>query len=103
MTIISESAHIYESALPQIERLIKVNKPKGLLLDPVGDFVVKVGDCGVAIDHYEYGGLRFTRTYNTPGEILADHPTIDTRHYGYLCSEFTRARILGVDYKQDRS
>ena len=103
MTIISESAHIYESALPQIERLIKVNKPKGLLLDPVGDFVVKVGDCGVAIDHYEYGGLRFTRTYNTPGEILADHPTIDTQHYGYLCSEFTRAKILGVDYKQDRS
>ena len=103
MTIISESAHIYEAALPQIERLIKANKPKGLVLDSVGDFVVKVGDCGVTIDHYEYGGLRFTRTYNTPWEILADHPTIDTRHYGYLCSEFTRAQLLGLAYKQDRS
>jgi hypothetical protein len=103
MTIISESAHIYESALPQVERLIKVNKPKGLVLDPVGDFVVKGCDCGGTIDHYEYGGVRFTRTYNTPEEILLDHPTIDTRHYGYLCGEFVKANLLGVGYKQDRS
>jgi hypothetical protein len=102
MTIISESAHIYESALPQIEQLIKTNKPKGLVLDPVGDFVVKVDHCGVTIDHYEYGGLRFTRSYNTPEEILLDHPTIDTRHYGYLFGEFTKAYMLGEEYKQDR-
>jgi hypothetical protein len=102
MTIISESAHIYESALPQMERLIKANKPKGLVLDPVGDFVVKVGDCGITIDHYEYGGLRFTRSYSTPEEILLDHPTIDIRHYGYLFGEFTKAYMLGDEYKQDR-
>jgi hypothetical protein len=103
MTVISESAHIYESALPQIERLIKANKPKGLVLDPVGDFVVKVGGCGVTIDHYEYGGLRFTRTYQNPEEVLTEHPTINTSHYGYLCGEFVKANLLGVDYKQDRS
>jgi len=103
MTVISESAHIYESALPQIEQLIKANKPKGLVLDPVGDFVVKVGDCGVTIDHYEYGGLRFTRTYQNPEEVLADFPNIDIHHYGYLCGEFVKANTLGVDYKQDRS
>jgi len=102
ITVISESAHIYESALPQIEQLVKANKPKGLVLDPVGDFVVKASEYGVSIDHYEYGGLRFTRSYNTPDDVLRDHPTIDTRHFGYLCGEFTRAKLLGANYKQDR-
>jgi len=102
MTIISESAHTYESALPQIEQLVRANRPKGLVLDPVGDFVVKASEYGVSIDHYEYGGLRFTRSYKTPEEVLTDHPTMDTYHYGYLCGEFVKAKIIGADYKQDR-
>ncbi len=101
MTIISESAHVYQSALTQIGQVLK-EKPKSLALDPVGNFVIVVASGEVKIDHYSYGGGQRVRSYHNPKQVLEDHPTIDTAHYGYLCGEFARACILKNNFVQDR-
>lgn len=103
MTIISESAHVYQSALPQIAQILEDNKPQRLQLDPVGNFVLVVLEGGeVKIDYYPPDGSQRLTSYLDPRQALVDHPTMDTQHYGYLCSEFARAKLLGSHYRQDQ-
>jgi hypothetical protein len=102
LTVISESAHIYNSASPAVLQRISAHRSKDLKLDPVGDFVIRVSDQGVSIQHYSSGGARMIRNYRNPLEVLAANPTIGVRHYGYLCREFARAELQGLAYQQDR-
>jgi hypothetical protein len=101
ITINSESAHIYQNTLPQIDNWIRDNSKRGLQLDPLGDFVVKFGDGSLHIDHYDRAGI-FRNTYPNPCAILREMPQIDTGHYGYLSGEFARAQILGEEFRQDK-
>jgi hypothetical protein len=102
LSVLSESAHIYDAALPNVRSILGTDAPKTLTADPVGDFVIRVRSEGVTIDHYEFGGLRWIRDYQDPAGVLASNPLISTAHYGYLCAEYARANLLGSDYKQDR-
>jgi thymidylate synthase len=102
LTVVSESAHIYQSALISLQATLKRDKPRSLSLDPVGDFVIRVsGDGAASIKHYSSGGDRAIGGYCNPGALLSANPTIGIEHYGYLCREFARAEIQGVTYKQD--
>jgi hypothetical protein len=87
--------------LPQVDSWIRDNSRRGLQLDPVGDFVVKVSLNSVTIDHYDRSGI-YRNSYPNPSAILRDKPAIYREHYGYLSGEFARAQILGEKFRQDR-
>jgi len=99
LTVLSESAHIYESALGAAMGEIQRMQPKQLQPDPVGNFVIRSPLC---IHHYSRDGVRYIGEYKDPLSVLKSNPTMDTEHYGYLCREFARAELQGASYRQDK-
>lgn len=101
LTVISESAHIYESALGAARQGVRRMAPKQLRPDPVGNFVIRVTP-RLCIKHYSQNGARHLGEYSDPLAVLRANPTMDTEHYGYLCSEWTAVQIQGEAYRQDQ-
>lgn len=108
----SKSAHLYESAFKEADKIIeekykdnRVEEPK----DEVGNFVVEVetSDRGVTLNikHLTSSGIlvssyRGKEPFRLLVEVINKNPTIDKQHIAYLGIELQKATLLKENYKQ---
>lgn len=114
LTIISQSAHIYEYALVDCFKLLKdkENKiaPRNQYDDPCGNFILEVRDGNLVVER-EYHGqtlsvYRGTSPVTLYRDILGDAPNLEQEHCFYLGTELQKMAIalqLNIEYIQDRS
>lgn len=110
---ISQSAHIYDDCWENVEQLLAnqyqsiVNKEFRDYNDPTGNFLVETDGSNVTVSQLTLNGefvekwegknpLRLIR------QIVADCPSIQPFHIGYLAREIERASQQKTNYTQDK-
>jgi len=112
LTVISNSAHIYETDWKDAEKVVNENiKPeKGLVLDPRGYFVIFLKDNLINVSHFTNDNKPSSYCFkNNSAEklykkILKKNLVSRTDHAAYLGKELARAEHClksGVDFRQD--
>lgn len=110
---ISQSAHIYDDCWENVEQLLTnqyqsiVNKDFRDYNDPTGNFLVETDGNNVTVSQLTPNG-EFVGKWEGKNplklirEIIADCPSIQPFHIGYLAREIERASQQKTNYIQDR-
>lgn len=112
LTIISESAHVYQHDLVQAKDLIaslysSISRADNLsFTDPVGNFIIEWYDDSISVTKTDKDGLTVRRYHGSNPlillrSIISDSPSILPTHSGYLGIELHKASILKSAYNQD--
>jgi thymidylate synthase len=112
LSIISESAHIYEDSWTAADDIIQCHYQRivnrKVFEDPVGNFVIRIDDNAILVTHVtkdgeqvaKYTGKSATLICN---KIVANNPSILPGHAAYLGIELNRAEnslLFGKTYSQ---
>jgi thymidylate synthase len=110
---ISQSAHIYDDCWETVEQLI--NNQYQLIIsqelreysDPAGNFLVETDGNNITVSQLTLSG-EFVGKWEGKNplklirQIIADCPSIQSFHIGYLAREIERASQLKTNYTQDK-
>jgi len=99
LTILSNSAHIYETDWKDVEKIVGENLDNGkeLVLDPRGYFVIFLKDSRIQVNHftnedkktkYSFGGTNAEDIYK---QIIKENLVSRFDHAAYIGKELTRA------------
>jgi thymidylate synthase len=110
---ISQSAHIYDDCWETVQQLID-NQYQSIISqefrgysDPVGNFLVETDGNNITVIQLTPGG-EFVGKWEGKNplklirQIIADCPSIQSFHVGYLAREIERASQLKTNYTQDK-
>ena len=110
---ISQSAHIYDDCWENVEQLIN-NQYQSIISqefrsysDPTGNFLVETDENNVTVSQLTPSG-EFVGKWEGKNplklirQIIADCPSIQSFHIGYLAREIERASQQRASYTQDR-
>jgi thymidylate synthase len=110
---ISQSAHIYDDCWENVEQLINnqyqliINKEIQSYSDPTGNFLVETDANNITVSQLTPNG-EFVGKWEGKNplklirQIIADCPSIQPFHIGYLAREIERASQLKTNYTQDK-
>jgi len=110
---ISQSAHIYDDCWENVEQLINnqyqliINKEIQSYSDPAGNFLVETDGNNTTVSQLTPNG-EFVGKWEGKNplklirQIIADCPSIQSFHIGYLAREIERASQLKTNYTQDK-
>jgi thymidylate synthase len=110
---ISQSAHIYDDCWENVEQLINnqyqliINKEIQSYSDPAGNFLVETDGNNITVSQLTPNG-EFVEKWEGKNplklirQIIADCPSIQPFHIGYLAREIERASQQKTNYTQDR-
>lgn len=110
---ISQSAHIYDDCWENVEQLINnqyqsiINQELRSYSDPAGNFLVETDKSNITVSQLTPSG-EFVGKWegNNPlkliRQIIADCPSIQSFHIGYLAREIERASQQKTNYTQDK-
>lgn len=110
---ISQSAHIYDDCWENVEQLIN-NQYQSIISqefrgysDPAGNFLVETDGNNITVSQLTPNG-EFVENWEGKNplklirQIIADCPSIQSFHIGYLAREIERASQLKTNYTQDK-
>ena len=110
---ISQSAHIYDDCWENVEQLIN-NQYQSIISqefrgysDPAGNFLVETDGNNITVSQLTPSG-EFVGKWEGKNplklirQIIADCPSIQSFHIGYLAREIERASQLKTNYTQDK-
>ena len=110
---ISQSAHIYDDCWETVEQLL-ANQYQSIISqefrgysDPVGNFLVETDGNNITVSQLNPNG-EFVGEWEGKNplklirQIIADCPSIQSFHIGYLAREIERASQLKTNYTQDK-
>jgi thymidylate synthase len=110
---ISQSAHIYDDCWENVEQLIN-NQYQSIISqefrgysDPAGNFLVETDGNNITVSQLTPNG-EFVENWEGKNplklirQIIADCPSIQPFHIGYLAREIERASQLKTNYTQDK-
>jgi thymidylate synthase len=110
---ISQSAHIYDDCWENVEQLIN-NQYQSIISqefrgysDPAGNFLVETDGNNITVSQLTPNG-EFVENWEGKNplklirQIIADCPSIQPFHIGYLAIEIERASQLKTNYTQDK-
>jgi thymidylate synthase len=110
---ISQSAHIYDDCWENVEQLIN-NQYQSIISqefrgysDPAGNFLVETDSNNITVSQLNPNG-EFVGKWEGKNplklirQIIADCPSIQSFHIGYLAREIERASQLKTNYIQDK-
>jgi thymidylate synthase len=110
---ISQSAHIYDDCWENVEQLIN-NQYQSIISqefrgysDPAGNFLVETDGNNITVSQLTPSG-EFVGNWEGKNplklirQIIADCPSIQSFHIGYLAREIERASQLKTNYTQDK-
>jgi thymidylate synthase len=110
---ISQSAHIYDDCWETVQQLID-NQYQSIISqefrgysDPVGNFLVETDGNNITVSQLTPNG-EFVGNWEGKNplklirQIIADCPSIQSFHIGYLAREIERASQLKTNYTQDK-
>jgi len=110
---ISQSAHIYDDCWETVQQLISnqyqsiINQEFRGYSDPAGNFLVETDGNNITVSQLTLNG-EFAGKWEGKNplklirQIIADCPSIQSFHIGYLAREIERASQLKTDYTQDK-
>lgn len=110
---ISQSAHIYDDCWENVEQLINnqyqsiINQELRSYNDPTGNFLVETNGNNITVSQLTPSG-EFVGKWEGKNplrlicQIVADCPSIQSFHIGYLAREIERASQQKTNYTQDR-
>jgi thymidylate synthase len=110
---ISQSAHIYDDCWETVEQLLAnqyqliINQEFRNYSDPAGNFLVETDGNNITVSQLTPSG-EFVGKWEGKNplklirEIIADCPSIQSFHIGYLAREIERASQLKTNYTQDK-
>ena len=110
---ISQSAHIYDDCWENVQQLIN-NQYQSIISqefreysDPAGNFLVETDGNNITVSQLTPNG-EFVGKWESKNplklirQIIADCPSIQSFHIGYLAREIERASQLKTNYTQDK-
>jgi thymidylate synthase len=110
---ISQSAHIYDDCWENVQQLIN-NQYQSIISqefreysDPAGNFLVETDGNNITVSQLTPNG-EFVGKWEGKNplklirQIIADCPSIQSFHIGYLAREIERASQLKTNYTQDK-
>jgi thymidylate synthase len=110
---ISQSAHIYDDCWENVEQLLAnqyqliINQEFRGYSDPAGNFLVETDGNNITVSQLTPSG-EFVGKWESKNplklirQIIADCPSIQSFHIGYLAREIERASQLKTNYTQDK-
>jgi thymidylate synthase len=110
---ISQSAHIYDDCWETVEQLLAnqyqliINQEFRNYSDPAGNFLVETDGNNITVSQLTPSG-EFVGKWEGKNplklirQIIADCPSIQSFHIGYLAREIERASQLKTNYTQDK-
>ena len=110
---ISQSAHIYDDCWENVEQLLAnqyqliINQEFRGYSDPAGNFLVETDGNNITVSQLTPSG-EFVGKWEGKNplklirQIIADCPSIQSFHIGYLAREIERASQLKTNYTQDK-
>jgi thymidylate synthase len=110
---ISQSAHIYDDCWENVEQLLAnqyqliINQEFRGYSDPAGNFLVETDGNNITVSQLTPNG-EFVGKWESKNplklirQIIADCPSIQSFHIGYLAREIERASQLKTNYTQDK-
>ena len=113
LVTISQSAHIYDDCWETVEQLINnqyqsiINQEFRDYSDPAGNFLVETDGNNITVSQLTPSGefvgkWEGKNPLNLIRQIIADCPSIQPLHIGYLAREIERASHQKTNYTQDR-